>query len=328
MEEKEFQSKYTLDLETYREFGKGYTGSKKSMVVFLILFAFCGIAELLAKNYTYIFFFCGVWLFLMLLFKFAGRSKVQYNRSVSANGGKPLNHTVTINKDGILIVEAGGNKSNYQFEQIIGIGETENLLILRMKYNLGIIVRKDSLTGGTQEELIQFLIEKCPNLKPKKVLKTKYARILQDIMIGVIGVIFILGIIFCIVDGQRMPQWEKKLEENGYEVGRLETYVSGEKISVLQVLEETEATYVYEFASRSDAKLNIRNWAELETEMLEEAVEAEDFEIDVGRNKIKYVIELDGELTMLLQKNNYVFYGRCDDEDIEELEKLANLLGF
>ena len=41
MEEKEFQSKYTLDLETYREFSTGYAGVKKIGQVCLVLFALC-----------------------------------------------------------------------------------------------------------------------------------------------------------------------------------------------------------------------------------------------------------------------------------------------
>jgi len=328
MEQKEFQSNYTLDIATYREFGKGYVGSKKIMIVFLILFALCGIAELWEKNYAYIFGFCGIWLLLMGIFKMIDRSKLQYNRSISANGGKPLHHTVTINQDGILIVEDDGNKSTYKFEQIIGMGETKNLIILKMKYNLGIIVQKDTLTGGTQEELVSYLVEKCANLKPKKLVKTQYARIFQDCMIGMIGLLVVLAIIFFAIDGQRMSNWEKTLEKNGYEVGALETYVSGRKISILQILEETQATYIYEFERRSDAEENIQTWAELETQMLEEQMEANDFAVDERKNNKKYVIEFDGEQTILIQKDNYVFYGKCDQEHQKDLEKLANLLGF
>lgn len=328
MEEKEFQSKYTLDLDTYREFSKGYIGVKKIGQVFLVLFVLCGVSQIFARNYWYIFAFFGLWLLLMLTTKILNPTKVQYNRSISANGGKPLHHTVTINKDGILIAEDGGNKSNYKFEQIIGIGETKNLLILKMKYNLGIILRKDTLIGGSQEELANFLSEKCSNLKPKKIVQTKYTYIFQNCMFGIISAIFILAIVLFVVQGNTMPHWEKKLEENGYEVGKLETYANGRRIPVLQVLQEADATYIYEFKDRKEAEENIQEWADWEIEILEEALEKEKFAVEAGKNKKKYVIAVEEEVTVLIQKENYVFYGRSDKERKEELEKLADLLGF
>lgn len=328
MEEKEFQSKYTLDLDTYREFSKGYIGIKKIGQVFLVLFALCGVSQIFARNYWYIFAFFGLWLLLMLTAKIANRSKVQYNRSISANGGKPLHHTVTINKEGILIAEDGGNKSNYKFEQIIGIGETKNLLILKMQYNLGIILRKDSLTGGSKEELATFLYENCPNLKPKKIVQTKYTAIFQNAMLGIISVIFVLAIVLFALQGTTMSRWEKKLEENGYEVGNLETFANGRRIPVLQVLQEEDATYIYEFKDRREAEANVQEWADWEVEILEEPLEKEEFAVDVGKNKKKYVIAFEEEVTVLVQKDNYVFYGRSDNEKKEELEKLADLLEF
>lgn len=39
------------------------------------------------------------------------------------------------------------------------------------KYNLGIIVNKNTLTGGTKEEFIQFIFEKCSNIKRKRKIK-------------------------------------------------------------------------------------------------------------------------------------------------------------
>lgn len=324
MEEKEFQSKYTLDLETYREFSKGYAGVKKIGQVFLVLFALCCLSQLFSRNYWYIFAFGGLWLLLVMTAKILNQSKVQYNRSISANGGKPLHHTVTINKDGILIAEDGGNKSNYQFEQIIGMGETKNLLILKMKYNLGIILRKDTLIGGNIEELAQFLFEKCVNLKPKKIVQTKYAHIFQNCMMVVLGTIVLLAVVFFVWQGQIMNHFEKKLMENGYEVSQLETYVDNRRIPVLQVLQKADATYIYEFKNEEEAKENLQNWAKWEMEMLEEAEQAP----EVEKKQKKYVIDLGEAVTILIQKDNYVFYGRSDTTSKVELEKLAELLGF
>ena len=42
----------------------------------------------------------------------------------------------------------------------------------------------------------------------------------------------------------------------------------------------------------------------------------------------KYVIDLGEAVTILIQKDNYVFYGRSDTTSKVELEKLAELLGF
>lgn len=328
MEEKQsFQSHYTLDLETYKEFSKGYVGARKGMMVFLGIFVLCCLGELVAKNYGYIFLFGGLWIFLIVLAKVAGRSKIQYNRSLVANGGKALHHTVTVNDTGIVIVEDGGNKNTYQFEQILGLNETENLLILRLKYNLGIIVHKKTLTGGTQEELVSYLYQKCPNLKPKKIVKNTAARIIQNIMLGVIAGIVFFAIVLLTMEKGTMLHWEKVLTEE-YEVERTQTYVGQKKIDVIRAEKEEPLTsvFLYVFSNKKEAKENLEAWADLELELEEEEREKEEFALEDRKNPT-YVIDLE-ETVMLIQKENFVFYGICNEQDETELENIARRLGF
>ena len=89
-------------------------------------------------------------------------------------------------------------------------------------------------------------------------------------------------------------------------------------------MQKADATYIYEFKNEEEAKENLQNWAKWEMEMLEEAEQAPEME----KKQKKYVIDLGEAVTILIQKDNYVFYGRSDTTSKVELEKLAELLGF
>ena len=89
-----------------------------------------------------------------------------------------------------------GDTSSYKLSQIISIIETENLFILKLKYNVGIIVDKNNLTGGSKYEFINYLFENCENLKSKKVINSKKWVIIRRVFLGICLLIFLLAIIF------------------------------------------------------------------------------------------------------------------------------------
>ena len=119
---------------------------------------------------------------------------IQYKRSLMLNGGKPTHDSVFFCDDAIYTLEQeSGNKATLGYDTIRIVYESENLYLLGIKYNMFLMVHKEGLTC-TREEFGQFLHEKCPKLRRKKVRKNCTGRIINRIKWTAI----LLSVIICL----------------------------------------------------------------------------------------------------------------------------------
>lgn len=138
-----------------------------------------------------------IWLMVegIRLFSLRGGG-IHYKRSLMLNGGKPTHDSVLFLDDCILTLEQeSGNKAALQYDTVRVVYETENLLLLGMKYSVFLIVDKRTLTG-TREEFGQFLYEKCPKLRHKKVRNCKTGRLINAIKWAVILLSILTALFF------------------------------------------------------------------------------------------------------------------------------------
>ena len=104
---------------------------------------------------------------------------IQFKRSQMLNGGKPTHDSVFFCDDAIHTLEQeSGNKATLGYDNVRIVYESEHLYLLGIKYNMFLMVHKENLTG-TREEFGQFLYEKCPKLRRKKVRKCRTGRIIN-----------------------------------------------------------------------------------------------------------------------------------------------------
>lgn len=187
MKHHQIESNYTLDQKTYKEFSLGYLCSKPSTVqlhTFIVIYVYI---ILLTKLYI-----PAIILDIIILSinqTIFSQYKINYKRSIEANGKKEQKQKLIINNEGIhCINEDTQNKTTYKFEQIISLAETKNQLILKLNYNLGLIINKNTLQNATREELIEYLFNHCNNLTKKKIYNTNNH---HKIIITLIVLIFI-----------------------------------------------------------------------------------------------------------------------------------------
>ncbi len=123
---------------------------------------------------------CSIWALVESLWFLMNRGGgIHYKRSLMLNGGKPTNDSVLFFEDHILTLEReSGNRATILYDTIRSAFETENLLLLGMRYGTYLIVDKRGLSC-TREELGQFLYEKCPKLRGKKVRRSKWGAVLR-----------------------------------------------------------------------------------------------------------------------------------------------------
>lgn len=322
--QKEFSSKYTLDYKKYKEFSNGYIATRKSSMITLFVVLVLLILCIIYRNYETVITFGVIFAIFAFLIKVTGRNKLQYKRYKSLNNNEDVEANIKIGKEKIISTSKKGDTSSYEFSQIIGIIETKNLLVLKLEYNMGIIINKNNLEGGTKEDLINYLYFVCNNLKKKKVTNTKGWLILRRIMFGLLVITVILSVVLSILKQNQMDNYVEVLEQNGYEIELQESVYNGKDTKQATISKNYGHTwcYLYEFGNDNDAKRNMEYWANQETD---NNIKPE-YIVKSSRNYQKYVIDNEEQYVILIRRDNFVFYGIGHTQHKEELDEIVNLL--
>ena len=118
-----------------------------------------------------------------------------FKRMLSANNGVPTHLEICFCEDGIHSLNTStGGRTITAYSQLRGIYETEHFLIFLQEHNMYAAIRKDSITGGTKEELLGLLFEKGTGIKKKKIGSTLPGKIVwvSFIVFSALGALFAL----------------------------------------------------------------------------------------------------------------------------------------
>ena len=252
---------------------------------------------LYTKNYSIIIYIGILPLFLLLILKIIGKNKTSYKISKDLNNGTDVHINVEINNEKIIMTSDNGNISNYTFNQIISLIETKNFVILKLKHNLGIIIDKTSLTGGTKEDLINHLLSVCENIKKKKIIKSKNWIILRKFSFVVLFLIFILSIILNMYENQKMDRYLEILKNYNYEIEERTIQRSGKDVLDIKISDMQYHFYaeLMEFDSEESAEDTIDYWL---------SYSSSDYTVETGNNYERYYFEEDDDL--YIRKDNIV----------------------
>ena len=252
---------------------------------------------LYTKNYSIIIYIGILSLFLLLILKIIWKNKTSYKISKDLNNGTDVHINVEINNEKIIMTSDNGNISNYTFNQIISLIETKNFVILKLKHNLGIIIDKTSLTGGTKEDLINHLLSVCENIKKKKIIKSKNWIILRKFSFVVLFLIFILSIILNMYENQKMDRYLEILKDYNYEIEERTIQRSGKDVLDIKISDMQYHFYaeLMEFDSEESAEDTIDYWL---------SYSSSDYTVETGNNYERYYFEEDDDL--YIRKDNIV----------------------
>lgn len=201
-----FRSDFYHDLKLQKEFNRGIRDARLFfhliylyiIGIFVWMFWYMFIQMDMPEVYSNTALFsCGIWCLVEFVwFLITRNGGVYYKRSLMLNGGKPTHDSVLFCDDHILTLEKeSGNKATILYSNIRAVHETENLILLALRYGTYLLVDKRGLSC-TKDELGQFLYEKCPKLRHKKVRKSKAGRFLRRIAWAVVAVSFLIALFF------------------------------------------------------------------------------------------------------------------------------------
>ena len=318
---KEFTSVCVLDYKRYKEFALGYTSTRRVNIIFMVIALVLLILYMFMGSYDIVILVLIICIVFLTIYKIIGVNKIQYKRTKNLNNGEDLKQTIKISDGNIVLTSQKGDTSSYKLSQIIGIIETKNLFILKLKYNVGIIVDKNNLTGGSKGEFIKYLQENCNNLKSKKVIQSKKWLIFRSFFLGVYAFIFLLAIVFFCMNSNRFDRYEEAFEERGYKASINESVNDGYTSKTMTVVSDDSSNvlYVYDFKNAGLAKRNLEYWASNESDNKDEYIK------DESRSYKKYVID-DDEYVVLIRKGNLVIYGKGYLRYKDELDDMIRVI--
>lgn len=201
-----FRSDFYHDLKLHKEFNRGSRDTRLFyrliylyiIGIFIYLFWYMviqmDVPEIYANTAMII---CGIWALVEFIWFLMTRGGgVHFKRSLMLNGGKPTNDAVLFCDEHIITLEKeSGNKATILYENIRAAYETDNLLLLALRYGTYLMVDKRGLSC-TKDELGQFLFEKCPKLRRKKVRNNKWGVILRRTAWAVVLITFFIALYF------------------------------------------------------------------------------------------------------------------------------------
>lgn len=322
MKKKKFISEINVTKEVYKEFSDAFVFSSKKMIVLLLLALFLVLFNVIRKDYVRAIVFVVIELIYVVLFSLIlkRQKRIGFERLLEAHGGKNVQTKITINEENIEEIDVGTeNKMNFSFSQIQGILETDNLVILRLKYNLGIILDKNNLKGGSVLELVEHLKNVCAlNNKDCNKYKSKFKYLYCGFTILLI--LFLIGLLYFYMKSELyFDRVLKAFESKGYTV---ELYSPEDADLVVYGLYKEDYDnqfYLYNFKDEDIAKSSFDDWRDED--------KTGGYE-DCTSDKGYYVcyIKNDGFESMIIRKNRVILYNLIEEGNKQTFDNVKDIL--
>ncbi len=164
------------------------------VIVCILLSYFVWYTSFFDNDWTLI-FYCGIFIVShFITWLQLRKGSPSYKQHLVFNHDVPMTNIVSCTEEGIRCFNPdNGNAHTYEYCHVERISETKNFLILVCKAKLGLIVDKLNLTGGTKENFIHFLQNRCPTIK-KKVRRGSAGKVLAVLYVLVLAVVLLIGI--------------------------------------------------------------------------------------------------------------------------------------
>ena len=171
-----FTSKFLMNKELFYDFNQlNFYKVRKIFLIISCPAVALILLNILIGNYKSVVWFGPLISFLMLLMYLRSKKeiKLNYERNLFA-AGKDSTFNCELFDDGIVST-IDQQKRKYFYNQVTGLFETKNFILIRLKYNLCVLTEKSSLNANV-DEFKAFLIEKCVGIKKKKVINCQNSK--------------------------------------------------------------------------------------------------------------------------------------------------------
>ena len=181
-----FQSEVCYDLATYKDFSRINTYTITRVTICGLVYVTCMVYLLCTMAYSFSaksvlilsLFTIGICVYQWYRSRDGG---IEYKRMLRNHGQIP-HYLITFGESGIVTKNMdSGNEIPHRYTDMRYMMESKKLLILVDDLKTAHMVDKSTLSGGSREELVSFLLQRCPQMK-KRIRKGGIGRILWYLM--------------------------------------------------------------------------------------------------------------------------------------------------
>ena len=202
----DFESKIVMNEQDYLDFNN--VSYKRLAIIFIIEFIITGFITtriLILKSFNYYFqteTTDDMQLYLILsaviiLFKTQRNIKNSYKRALFTTGEKYITHTTYFGEKIITVTK--NISREFDYSSITGVYETEKYILLKLQFNLFLIIGKDIKSNINNVDFISYIFSKSSNIKKKAVINVTNQKKVAFVFMCLTIALFVINLIIAVL---------------------------------------------------------------------------------------------------------------------------------
>lgn len=208
----DFESKIVMNEQDYLDFNN--VSYKRLAIIFIIEFIITGFITtriLILKSFNYYFhsettsdiqlymILSAVIILLMgvIYFKTQRTIKNNYKRALFTTGEKYIAHTTYFGEKIITVTK--NTSREFDYSSVTGVYKTEKYFLLKLQFNLFLIIGKDIKNNTNNVDFISYIFSKSPNIKKKVVINVTNQKKVAFVFMCLAIALFLINLIIAVL---------------------------------------------------------------------------------------------------------------------------------
>ena len=193
----DFKSKIVMNEQDYLDFNN--VSYKRLAIIFIIEFIITGFITtriLILKSFNY-YFQSETTDDMQLYFKTQRNINNSYKRALFTTGEKYITHTTYFGEKIITVTK--NISREFDYSSITGVYETEKYILLKLQFNLFLIIGKDIKSNINNVDFISYIFSKSPNIKKKLVINVTNQKKVAFVFMCLTIALFVINLIIAVL---------------------------------------------------------------------------------------------------------------------------------
>jgi hypothetical protein len=208
----DFESKIVMNEQDYLDFNN--VSYKRLAIIFIIEFIITGFITtriLILKSFNYYYhsettsdiqlymILSAVIILLMgvIYFKTQRTIKNNYKRALFTTGEKYITHTTYFGEKIITVTK--NTSREFDYSSVTGVYKTEKYFLLKLQFNLFLIIGKDIKNNTNNVDFISYIFSKSPKIKKKVVINVTNQKKVAFVFMCLAIALFLINLIIAVL---------------------------------------------------------------------------------------------------------------------------------
>ena len=124
-------------------------------------------------------------------------NNLSYKRALFTTGEKYITHTTYFGEKIITVTK--NISREFDYSSITGVYETEKYILLKLQFNLFLIIGKDIKSNINNVDFISYIFSKSPNIKKKVVINVTNQKKVAFVFMCLAIALFVINLIIAVL---------------------------------------------------------------------------------------------------------------------------------